>query len=54
MPDMETPHYGSAESCGDVGYGKTEVAVRAATKLFLDGASGESLVPTTCCSATAF
>ena len=33
--------------CGDVGYGKTEVAVRAAFKTVLDGAQVAVLVPTT-------
>jgi transcription-repair coupling factor (superfamily II helicase) len=33
--------------CGDVGYGKTEVAMRAATKAVLDGKQVAVLVPTT-------
>ncbi len=33
--------------CGDVGYGKTEVAVRAAFKTVMDGAQVAILVPTT-------
>ncbi|HEU5361089.1 MAG TPA: transcription-repair coupling factor [Candidatus Deferrimicrobiaceae bacterium] len=33
--------------CGDVGYGKTEVAVRAAFKVVLDGRQAAVLVPTT-------
>ena len=33
--------------CGDVGYGKTEVAVRAAFKVVLDGRQAGVLVPTT-------
>ena len=33
--------------CGDVGYGKTEVAVRAAFKAFLDGKQTAVLAPTT-------
>jgi transcription-repair coupling factor (superfamily II helicase) len=33
--------------CGDVGYGKTEVAVRAAFKVVLDGRQTAVLVPTT-------
>jgi transcription-repair coupling factor (superfamily II helicase) len=33
--------------CGDVGYGKTEVAVRAAFKVVLDGRQAAILVPTT-------
>ncbi len=33
--------------CGDVGYGKTEVAIRAAFKAVLDGNQVAVLVPTT-------
>ncbi len=33
--------------CGDVGYGKTEVAVRAAFKAAMDGKQVAMLVPTT-------
>jgi transcription-repair coupling factor (superfamily II helicase) len=33
--------------CGDVGFGKTEVAVRAAFKAVLDGKQVAMLVPTT-------
>jgi len=33
--------------CGDVGYGKTEVALRAAFKAVLDGKQAAILVPTT-------
>lgn len=33
--------------CGDVGYGKTEVAIRAAFKVVLDGRQAAVLVPTT-------
>ena len=33
--------------CGDVGYGKTEVAVRAAFKAVMDGKQVAVLVPTT-------
>ena len=33
--------------CGDVGYGKTEVAVRAAFKAVVDGKQVAVLVPTT-------
>lgn len=33
--------------CGDVGYGKTEVALRAAFKAIMDGKQGAFLVPTT-------
>ena len=33
--------------CGDVGYGKTEVAIRAAFKAIMDGKQVAVLVPTT-------
>ena len=33
--------------CGDVGYGKTEVALRAVMKCILDGKQAAILVPTT-------
>ena len=33
--------------CGDVGYGKTEVALRAVMKCVLDGKQAAMLVPTT-------
>ena len=33
--------------CGDVGYGKTEVALRAAFKAIMDGKQVAVLVPTT-------
>jgi transcription-repair coupling factor (superfamily II helicase) len=33
--------------CGDVGYGKTEVAIRAAFKASMDGPPGRLLCPTT-------
>ncbi len=34
--------------CGDVGYGKTEVAMRAAFRAVLNGKQVALLVPTTC------
>ena len=37
--------------CGDVGYGKTEVAIRAAFKAVQDGKQVVFLVPTTFCAA---
>src|SRR5260370_40607369 len=40
--------------CGDVGYGKTEIAVRAAFKAVQDGLQGVVLVPTTLLSAQHF
>jgi len=45
--DMEKPHPMDRLVCGDVGYGKTEVAVRAAFKAALDGKQAAVLVPTT-------
>jgi transcription-repair coupling factor (superfamily II helicase) len=45
--DMEAPHPMDRLICGDVGFGKTEVAVRAAFKTCLDGKQAAILVPTT-------
>ncbi|MCB0047706.1 MAG: transcription-repair coupling factor [Caldilineaceae bacterium] len=45
--DMESDHPMDRLICGDVGYGKTEVAVRAAFKAILDGKQVAVLVPTT-------
>jgi transcription-repair coupling factor (superfamily II helicase) len=45
--DMEKPKPMDRLICGDVGYGKTEVAVRAAFKAVLDGKQVAVLVPTT-------
>jgi len=45
--DMEQPKVMDRLLCGDVGYGKTEVAVRAAFKAVLDGKQVAILVPTT-------
>ena len=45
--DMESPHPMDRLLCGDVGYGKTEVALRAAFKATLDGKQVMVLVPTT-------
>jgi len=45
--DMETPSPMDRLICGDVGYGKTEVAVRAAFKAVMDGKQVAVLVPTT-------
>jgi len=39
--------------CGDVGYGKTEVAIRAAFKAVIDGKQVAVLVPTTSIGAAA-
>jgi len=45
--DMERPRPMDRLLCGDVGYGKTEVALRAAFKAVLDGRQAALLVPTT-------
>lgn len=45
--DMETPKPMDRLVCGDVGYGKTEVALRAAFKAVMDGYQVAVLVPTT-------
>jgi transcription-repair coupling factor (superfamily II helicase) len=45
--DMETPRPMDRLICGDVGYGKTEVALRAAFKAASDGKQVLMLVPTT-------
>ena len=45
--DMETNKVMDRLLCGDVGYGKTEVAVRAAFKAVMDGKQVAFLVPTT-------
>ena len=45
--DMESPRPMDRLVCGDVGYGKTEVALRAAFKAVMDGKQVAILVPTT-------
>lgn len=45
--DMEAPQPMDRLLCGDVGFGKTEVALRAAMKAMLDGKQVAILVPTT-------
>ncbi len=45
--DMERPKPMDRLICGDVGFGKTEVAIRAAFKAVLDGKQVAVLVPTT-------
>ncbi|MBX7110629.1 MAG: transcription-repair coupling factor [Dehalococcoidia bacterium] len=45
--DMESPRPMDRLICGDVGFGKTEVAVRAAFKAVMDGMQVAVLVPTT-------
>ena len=45
--DMESPANMDRLVCGDVGYGKTEVALRAAMKAVMDGKQVALLAPTT-------
>src|SRR5262249_47697538 len=45
--DMEKPKPMDRLICGDVGFGKTEIAVRAAFKAVMDGRQVAVLVPTT-------
>jgi transcription-repair coupling factor (superfamily II helicase) len=45
--DMESPHPMDRLLCGDVGFGKTEVAMRAAFKVLGDGKQVALLAPTT-------
>ncbi len=45
--DMQQPHPMDRLICGDVGFGKTEVAIRAAFKAVADGKQAAVLVPTT-------
>ncbi len=52
--DMEKPVPMDRLICGDVGYGKTELAVRAAFKAVQDGRQVAVLVPTTLLSAQHF
>lgn len=47
LADMQSPKPMDRLVCGDVGYGKTEVALRAAVKAVLDGKQVAVLVPTT-------
>ena len=47
LSDMERPRPMERLVCGDVGYGKTEVAMRAAFKAVFDGKQVAVLVPTT-------
>ena len=44
---MEKPHPMDRLVCGDVGFGKTEVAIRAAFKAVADSKQVAILVPTT-------
>ncbi len=52
--DMESPAPMERLVCGDVGFGKTEVAVRAAFKAVMDGKQAAVLVPTTILAAQHF
>ena len=45
--DMEKPHPMDRLICGDVGFGKTEIAIRAAFKAAVNGKQVAILVPTT-------
>ena len=45
--DMERPRPMDRLVCGDVGYGKTEVAIRAAFKAVMEGKQVAFLCPTT-------
>ncbi len=45
--DMEAPEPMDRLVCGDVGFGKTEIAIRAAFKAAIDGKQTAVLVPTT-------
>ena len=45
--DMESPRPMDRLICGDVGFGKTEIAIRAAFKAAVDGKQTAVLVPTT-------
>jgi len=47
LNDMQRPRPMDRLVCGDVGYGKTEVAVRAAFRAVMDGKQVALLVPTT-------
>ena len=47
LRDMERPRPMDRLVCGDVGYGKTEVAMRGAFKAVMDGKQAVVLVPTT-------
>jgi transcription-repair coupling factor (superfamily II helicase) len=47
LADLQRPKPSDRIVCGDVGYGKTEVAVRAAFRAVMDGKQVAVLVPTT-------
>lgn len=52
--DLEKEHPMDRLICGDVGYGKTEVALRAAFKTVMEGKQAAMLVPTTVLSQQHF
>ena len=52
--DMESPRPMDRLLCGDVGYGKTEVAMRAAFKAIMDGKQVAVLAPTTILASSIF
>lgn len=52
--DLEKDHPMDRLICGDVGYGKTEVALRAAFKIVMEGKQAAMLVPTTVLSQQHF
>jgi len=52
--DMQAPRPMDRLLCGDVGFGKTEVAIRAAFKCVMDGKQCAVLVPTTILAAQHF
>ncbi len=52
--DMEKPYPMDRLICGDVGFGKTEIAIRAAFKAVCDGKQVAVLVPTTILAAQHF
>ena len=52
--DLEAPHPMDRLICGDVGYGKTEVAIRAAFKVASEGRQVAILCPTTVLAAQHF
>ena len=54
LSDMESDRPMDRLICGDVGFGKTEVAIRAAFKAVMDGKQAALLVPTTVLSEQHF
>jgi transcription-repair coupling factor (superfamily II helicase) len=47
LADLQRPRPSDRLVCGDVGYGKTEIAIRAAFRVVMDGFQVAFLVPTT-------